>query len=71
MEMNNSRLEYHKKMIGKRVLIVQDQETQTIWEGEVIDALENDRFLIKDDDGRDRNIHMFDVRSVNMPLLSL
>ena len=69
--MNNLRLEHHKKMIGKRVLIVQDQETQTIWEGEVIDALENDRFLIKDDDGRDRNIHMFDVRSVNMPLLSL
>jgi len=69
--MNNLRLEHHKKMIGKRVLIVQDQETQTIWEGEVIDALENDRFLIKDDDGRDRNIHMFDVRSVNMSLLSL
>ena len=69
--MNNLRLEHHKKMIGKRVLIVQDQETRTIWEGEVIDALENDRFLIKDDDGRDRNIHMFDVRSVNMPLLSL
>ena len=69
--MNNPRLEYHKKMIGKRVLVVQDQETQIIWEGEVVDALENDSFLIKDDDGRDRNIHIFDVRSVNMSPLSL
>jgi hypothetical protein len=69
--MSNPRLEYHKKMIGKRVLVVQDQEIRTIWEGEVIDALENDRFLIKDDNGRDRDIHIFDVRSVNMSPLSL
>jgi len=58
-------------MIGKRVLVVQNQETQTIWEGEVVDALENDRFLIKDDNGRDRDVHIFDVRSVNMSPLSL
>jgi len=69
--MSNPRLEYHKKMIGKRVLVVQNQETQTIWEGEVVDALENDRFLIKDDNGRDRDVHIFDVRSVNMSPLSL
>tara|TARA_Y100000401_G_scaffold116739_1_gene123259 strand:+ start:1278 stop:1481 length:204 start_codon:yes stop_codon:yes gene_type:complete len=65
--MNETKLDYNKKMVGQRVEVVQKNHT---WFGEIKQTVDDHSFLIRDDSNRDNIVSMYDVRSVEMSQLA-
>jgi len=66
--MNNEKIEYNKKMVGKKVKVVNEHGLN--WIGEVKEAIEDHSFLIRDDSNRDNIVSIYDIRSVDVTQLS-
>lgn len=56
----NLKLEYHKKMVGKRIFVVSNGG----YYGTVSEVMDAEHFRIKPDKGEDRVVEIFDVRSI-------
>lgn len=57
----NTKLEYHKKMLGKRIFVCSNGG----YFGVVIEILDEERFKVKLEKGEDRVVEIFDVRSID------
>lgn len=60
-EKNALKLEYNKKMLGKRVFV-----TSTIpgYFGVVLDVIDINHFRVKSDKGEENIVEIFDIRSI-------
>lgn len=52
-----------KKMIGKRVAVLSNYNTLEHYYGEVTDAIDESTLLIKNDQGEETQVSIFDVRN--------
>lgn len=63
--MNNylqDRLEANKKAIGKIYWLITRRSGYAV---EILDALPGDRFIVKSNDGQEREVSIFDLRTLD------
>ena len=58
----SNKLEYNQKAIGSVVRVVEPHKEP--WVGEILEAIDEDYFRIKDELGQDRKVDIFNVRSL-------
>ncbi len=56
----NSKLEYHKKMVGKKIFVVSNGG----YFGTILEVVDDEHFKVKPDKAEDRIVEIFDVRSI-------
>lgn len=61
MTPDNSKVDINKKMVGKTVLVVSEGNN---WTGVVSDVLDEKTFKVTDIKGENKNVDIFDIRSV-------
>lgn len=57
-----------KRMIGKRVAVIVNHNTSEHYYGEVIQAADENTLLVKNDQGEEKQVSIFDVRNPNQEL---
>jgi hypothetical protein len=65
MILNNmsNKLEYNQKAVGHVVRVVEPKKEP--WTGEIIEAIDEDYFKIRDDLGIEHKVDIFNVRSLD------
>ena len=66
--MDQTKIDYNKKMVGQKVKVI-DQHGFN-WIGEVKETVDDHSFIVKDDSNRDIVVNIHDIRSVDMAQLS-
>ena len=61
MTPNNSKVDINKKMVGKPVLVVSQGVS---WTGVVSDVLDEKTFRVTNIKGQNKNVDIFDIRSI-------
>ena len=58
--MSNKIIEFNKRMIGKRILVVSEE-----YEGpaKIVEVIDEENFLVKTKDSQKFEVSMFDIRS--------
>ena len=58
--MSNKIIEFNKRMIGKRILVVSEE-----YEGpaKIVEVIDEENFLVKTKDSQKLEVSMFDIRS--------
>ena len=57
------KIEYNKKMIGKRVIISQSNKND--WVGSIIGIESEEVFIVENQEGKTHLVDIFDIRSVD------
>lgn len=60
---NKAKFFIAKKMIGKRVAVIKDYSNLDHYYGQVEDLIDEDTFLIKNDQGEQAKVSIFDIRN--------
>ena len=63
--MDQTKIDYNKKMVGQKVKVI-DQHGFN-WIGEVKEAVDDHSFIIKDDSNRDFVVSIYDIK-INLVL---
>ena len=58
-----NKIDYNKKMIGKRVLV--SQSNKDIWIGHVVDIESEEVFIVANKHGKSYQVDIFDIRSAD------
>jgi len=61
MTLDNNKVEINKKMVGKPVLVVSQGVS---WTGVVSDVLDEKTFRVTNIKGQNKNVDIFDIRSI-------
>jgi hypothetical protein len=59
--MTMNKIDYHKKMLGKKVSV---EEGPALWRGEVTEVLDEENFKVVSEAGETHIINVHDVRSL-------
>jgi len=62
------RMTIMKRMIGKRVAVVVNYNTLEHYYGEVTDAVDENTLLIRNDQGEEAQVSIFDIRNPTQEL---
>lgn len=66
--MDQTKIDYNKKMVGQKVKVIDQRGFN--WIGEVKETVGDHSFIVKDDSNRDFVVNIHDIRSVDMAQLS-
>jgi len=65
---NKARFFFTKKMIGKRVAVIKDYSNLNHYYGQVEEAIDEDTLLVKNDQGEQEKVSIFDIRNPTQEL---
>jgi small nuclear ribonucleoprotein (snRNP)-like protein len=57
-----------KRMIGKRVAVIVNHNTSEHYYGEVTQSVDENALLVKNDQGEEKRVSIFDIRNPNQEL---
>lgn len=57
-----------KRMIGKRVAVITNYDGLEHYYGEVVEAVDENTLLVKNDQGEEKEVSIFDVRNPTQEL---
>ena len=65
----NNKIYYTKKMIGKRVAVIEDYETSNFWFGTVESIKDEQTLIVKNENEEKIEVSIFNVRNPNQEIL--
>jgi len=64
MNMSKERMNVNKRMLGKRVIVISDHLKMNFWYGVVESVIDGSHFLVKNHEGVNEKVSIFDIRSL-------
>ena len=64
MNMSKERINVNKRILGKRVIVISDHLKMNFWYGVVESVIDGSHFLVKNNEGVNEKVSIFDIRSL-------
>ena len=64
MNMSKERINVNKRILGKRVIVISDHLKMNFWYGVVESVIDRSHFLVKNNEGVNEKVSIFDIRSL-------